>query len=598
MPCCKTIVWNKGCRRFCWLPGGVRQGLAQLQARWGEGAFSTPVAARESIQVFEQNLRSVFYGITESDWVSSGPMPWPGEAPWVFSTTSAASQLTAVLGGEFDVLVFNAWAGFHPDRFAMLCGVVRGGGCIVLITPEPEQWPNFPDPEYDRLIGLLDVERDASFHLNVFSPYLYRLVRQLRDEVAGGRVLCGDVPQYLPAHQATAHKKQTALSPTLTQHQVIVALVEQVERFAIGQFGAEYTDFQCNSFGLQCNSLPPLGMIQGARGRGKSQVLAWLIEAFLASSAVRTVHLLAPHAEAMATIRRFFQDRGVAPTYINTSSKINASSKWIVWENVQTALSRLPLHTSCSTDNEAWRDVLLVEEAATIPFPHLQKLAQFSGSLIVASTTQGYEGSGRILAVRLQEWAYAQARTVSVHTLIEPLRWGLNDPAETCVNRLLLLSDMENGDATERFAAIARSAVSSVRYTWHSSSNLMQAQHEDCLASLWSLLYGAHYRTRPSDLRALLDQPDVYVLMAHDGNHCVGAAWFVLEGPFSDRLQQEMCHNRRRPRGHILPQIWALRLGVRPALGWRHARCVRIAVAPSARQQGVGRGLLETAKTF
>lgn len=56
-------------------------------------------------------------------------------------TTVAPRQARRQLGGECDLLVFDARAGFDADAFGALSGAVVGGGALLLLTPPPGDWP-------------------------------------------------------------------------------------------------------------------------------------------------------------------------------------------------------------------------------------------------------------------------------------------------------------------------------------------------------------------------------------------------------------------------------------------------------------------------
>ncbi|MCD8512966.1 MAG: DUF1726 domain-containing protein [Nitrincola sp.] len=52
------------------------------------------------------------------------------------------------LGQDTERVIFNAFSGFNPNAFAQVCGTLRGGGELILLTPCRESWPVYADPEY------------------------------------------------------------------------------------------------------------------------------------------------------------------------------------------------------------------------------------------------------------------------------------------------------------------------------------------------------------------------------------------------------------------------------------------------------------------
>src|SRR5690606_31233726 len=86
-------------------------------------------------------------------------------------------------------------------------------------------------------------------------------------------------------------------------------------------------------------------------------------------------------------------------------------------------------------------DVLLVDEAAMLPLPLLQHIvrAHPSARIALASTTRGYEGTGRGFALRFLPWLRALGRPLTELTLTEPLRWAPDDPVERLIQDVLAL---------------------------------------------------------------------------------------------------------------------------------------------------------------
>jgi tRNA(Met) cytidine acetyltransferase len=83
-------------------------------------------------------------------------------------------------------------------------------------------------------------------------------------------------------------------------------------------------------------------------------------------------------------------------------------------------------------------DLLLVDEAAAIPTPMLERmLAQYS-RIVFSTTVHGYEGTGRGFAVRFQQVLDHQTPGWRALRLHQPIRWAAQDPLERFVFRALL----------------------------------------------------------------------------------------------------------------------------------------------------------------
>ncbi len=174
----------------------------------------------------------------------------------------------------------------------------------------------------------------------------------------------------------------------------------------------------------------------------------------------------------------------------------------------------------------------------------------------------------------MPQWRAAQLDT--------PVRWADDDPLEDLLNRSLLL-DAELADAP-----VAATYVEAVDIA-------ALARDERRLRAVFALLVNAHYQTRPSDLRQLLDNPDVALWVARAGDVVSGVLLGVAEGGMDAAMAAAVIAGERRPRGHLLPQSLAVHAGIGDCLTRRVLRVQRIAVHPHCRRQGIGLRLLDAA---
>ncbi|MFB9847754.1 tRNA(Met) cytidine acetyltransferase TmcA [Oceanisphaera arctica] len=224
-------------------------------------------------------------------------------------------------------------------------------------------------------------------------------------------------------------------------------------------------------------------------------------------------------------------------------------------------------------------DILLVDEAAAIPVPMLLTLARRYCCLF-ASTEHGYEGTGLGFQLKFQPALTALAPDWKKVHLDMPARWSPQDPLEPLVFRLLAL------DADP----ITPPREGELNIRWVSRKQL---QDDDrLLQQLFGLLTLAHYQTRPSDLRHLLDAPELSLAIAFRSDVPVAAALLTREGPLPPPLAQAIWRGQRRPRGHLLPQSLSFHGGIREACQFTYQRVMRILVHPHCQQQGIGSQLL------
>lgn len=229
-------------------------------------------------------------------------------------------------------------------------------------------------------------------------------------------------------------------------------------------------------------------------------------------------------------------------------------------------------------------DLLLVDEAAGIPLPLLLQLVERYNRLVMASTVHGYEGSGRGFELRLKSALDRLRPGWQHHRLQQPVRWAAGDPLEAFGFRTLLL-DAEPAPLPEPVPSPGSCLVRTL-----GQEELLR--QPGLLEQLFGLLVSAHYRTKPSDLRYLMDAPNLRLWVVQYREILLGALLVAEEGGLPGPLRESILAGARRPRGHLLPQLLATRCGVPEALGARCWRVVRIAVHPRLQRRGLGSRLL------
>ena len=224
-------------------------------------------------------------------------------------------------------------------------------------------------------------------------------------------------------------------------------------------------------------------------------------------------------------------------------------------------------------------DWLIIDEAAAIPAPLLQQMIASFPRVLLTTTVQGYEGTGRGFLLKF----CASLPSYHAFTLNTPARWAENDPLERLIDRIMLF------DEPDLEALPAGSVQFSVIDTLDWPRNARQ------LADMYRLLSGAHYRTSPLDWRRLLDAPGMHYLAATIEQRCAGALWLVEEGGLSSLLSQQVWAGFRRPRGNLVAQSLAAHGGSPLAATLRGLRVSRIAVHPSHQRQRLGSELMQQA---
>ncbi|OOZ40178.1 hypothetical protein BOW53_08740 [Solemya pervernicosa gill symbiont] len=469
-------------------------------------------------------------------WISSEPPAGVDALP--------AAKARKQLGRELDLLVFDAYSGFDPDAFGAVSGSVRAGGVLLLLIPSLAQWSAFEDPDKERIAVYPHRATDVSGRL------LQRLTTLVRES---GLPL---IEQDRPMHPFAV---ESVVAVTPPYHDEIYATADQQQAVeAVLHTGSGHRH-------------RPL-VITSDRGRGKSASLG-IAAAELLREKSRSIIVTAPRRAAVDALF----EHAAKLLGVDSAQGSRLEYRQGVIEFV--APDRL-LH------EQPKADLLLVDEAAAIPAPLLTQMVRHYSRTVFASTIHGYEGTGRGFAVRFQKVLDAEMPGWRQLRMQTPIRWSTGDPLERFVFRALLL-DASPVDGDQ----LATLSLDECHFETVERAALLTG--EPLLAELFGLLVLAHYRTTPTDLRNLLDGPNLSVELVRYRGHVVATALVAAEGGFDAELSQAVYEGRRRVRGHLIPQSLALHAGFVEAPQLRCARVMRIAVHPAVQGRGIGTALIE-----
>ncbi|VEB96002.1 tRNA(Met) cytidine acetyltransferase TmcA [Cedecea lapagei] len=225
-------------------------------------------------------------------------------------------------------------------------------------------------------------------------------------------------------------------------------------------------------------------------------------------------------------------------------------------------------------------DWLIVDEAAAIPAPLLRQLTERFPCVLLTTTVQGYEGTGRGFLLKF----CAALPSLRRFTLNTPIRWAQNDPLEQVVDRILLFDepDLESFPQGDPELQVVEQA------DWSRKPGQLQ--------QMYRLLSGAHYRTSPLDWRRMLDAPGQHFIAASTEGQCAGALWMVEEGGLDESLSRNVWAGFRRPRGNLVAQSLAAHGGSPLAATLRGLRISRIAVHPQRQREHIGASMIKQAQ--
>ena len=446
-----------------------------------------------------------------------------------------------LLGQGPGLVVVDLHGSTEVRALCAAAGAVRGGGLLVLLCPDLDHWPDAPDALRDRLAP------------PPFTPdqvgriMVQRLIDRLRQSAG---VAVAQVPPDNGVELISCKPDPPAEAATPSSVQVPDDAV-----FSVELYDACVTADQASALhALEAltDRVGPVAVVLAAdRGRGKSSALG--LAAHGLQSAELTVALTGPGPGAVGEVIARVEELGGRPLHFVDPHEVPRA------------------------------DVLLVDEAAALSVPLLQRLSRAAPAVAFATTVHGYEGTGQGFAVRFREHLEARPGHLVEAAMAEPIRWAPGDPVETWSRHVFLL-DADPGPAPD---------TSDVREV--GSDELIH--NETLLSHIFGLLVHAHYRTTPEDLVRLLDGPNIRVLAAMQRDEVAGVMLLAEEGGLDMETCAGLYEGRFRVRGNMLPETLTCHLAEEEAgelLAWR---VLRLAVHPDLRRQGVGSRLVEEALT-
>lgn len=296
-------------------------------------------------------------------------------------------------------------------------------------------------------------------------------------------------------------------------------------------------------------------VITGPRGSGKSALLGRLQSVLTASG--HTCLITGPRKSSCSSLLQF----------------ADTSARFV---NVEYAA----LHAPCT---------VFVDEAASLPIDRLRQLVQQHAHIVMATTIEGYEATGRafeILALKeLPTWQTELPSHVLHLRTQHPMRWQATDPLDQTLREAFLLPRHEFAVCT------AANAFSLNDMIIKPVSREELAEKPELARALVDLLNATHYQ---SSLAATDDvlSGRLGVLVATVQCDVVGAVTLMREASVPSALRQDVIAGKRRLRDRLLPQLLARCANDEAALTEAYLRVVRIAVHPSLQRRGIGRALV------
>lgn len=380
--------------------------------------------------------------------------------------------------------------------------------------------------------------------------------------------------------------------------------------------------------------------LTAGRGRGKSAALGVAIAAAIAHG-YSNVFITSPSPENLKTLFEFVFKGFDALGYLD---HVDYTILQSTNPDFNKAIVRVNIHRNHRQTIQyiqpqdahvlGQAELLVIDEAAAIPLPLVRKLM---GPYLVfmASTINGYEGTGRSLSLKLIQQLREQARgglktddtdvadrttgkssskntdkglggrSLREITLAEPIRYAPGDSVEKWLNKVLCL------DAT-----LPKSRMNTQGCPHPSQCQLLQVNRdtlfsfhpvsEKFLQQMMALYVASHYKNTPNDLQLMSDAPahQLYVLVPPIDEEatklpeplCV--IQVALEGRISKQSVLNSLSRGQRAGGDLIPWLVSQQYQDEDFAGLSGARVVRIATNPEYVGMGYGTRALELLVDF
>ncbi|KAL8643498.1 MAG: hypothetical protein Q9226_008331, partial [Calogaya cf. arnoldii] len=544
-----------------------------------------------------------------------------------------------ILGNTFGMCILQDFEAITPNLLARTIETVEGGGLVLLLLKGMTSLKQLYTLSMD-----IHSRYRTEAHDDVVARFNERFVLSLGscdaclfldDEmnvlpISGGKSV-RPLPPPDPDDEgkSKASKELDGIKEGLVDSQPVGSLIQLAK--TVDQATALLTFVDA----IAEKTLRSTVTLTAARGRGKSAALGVAIAAAVAHG-YSNIFITSPSPENLKTLFEFifkgfdalnYQDHLDYNIIQSTNPDFN---KAIVRVNVHRQ-HRQTIQYIRPQDSYTLgqAELLVIDEAAAIPLPLVRKLI---GPYLVfmASTINGYEGTGRSLSLKLIQQLRDQSRSVSKvngkHdseaatnggvsitggrtlreiTLSEPIRYAQGDSVERWLNKVLCL------DATlptSKMTALGCPHPSKCELL-HVNRDTLFSFHpvsEKFLQQMIALYVASHYKNSPNDLQLMSDAPahQLYVLVPPIDDEsprlpeplCV--IQVALEGQISKKSVLSSLSRGQRAGGDLIPWLVSQQFQDEEFAGLSGARIVRIATNPEYIHMGYGTQALRLLTDF
>ncbi|PLN78094.1 putative nucleolar ATPase Kre33 [Aspergillus taichungensis] len=546
-----------------------------------------------------------------------------------------------ILGNTYGMCILQDFEAMTPNLLARTVETVEGGGMVLLLLKSMNSLKQLYTLSMD-----IHSRYRTEAHDDVVARFNERFILSLGscesclvldDEmnvlpISGGKnVKPLPPPESVDTTSTPSQKELKTIKESLAETQPIGSLVNLARTVDQAKALLTFVD------SITEKTLRNTVALTAARGRGKSAALGVAIAAAVAHG-YSNIFITSPSPENLKTLFEFIFKGFDALGYLDhvdytiLQSTNPDFNKAVVRVNIHRQHRQTIQYIQPQDAHVLGQaELLVIDEAAAIPLPLVRKLM---GPYLVfmASTINGYEGTGRSLSLKLIQQLREQSRgglktngqeeidvadratgkaskssekslggrSLKEITLSEPIRYAPGDHVEKWLNRVLCL------DAT-----LPKSKINTQGCPHPSKCQLLQVNRdtlfsfhpvsEKFLQQMMALYVASHYKNTPNDLQLMSDAPahQLFVLVppideaATKLPEPLCVIQVALEGRISKQSVLNALSRGQRAGGDLIPWLVSQQYQDEDFAGLSGARIVRIATNPEYMNMGYGSRALE-----
>ncbi|KAK7063629.1 RNA cytidine acetyltransferase [Favolaschia claudopus] len=551
-----------------------------------------------------------------------------------------------ILGNTYGMCVLQDFEAITPNLLARTIETVEGGGLIVLLlktmtslkqlyTMTMDVHARYRTASHDSVVARFN-ERfilslgscdDCLFlddELNVLPISRGKDITPLEDD---------DVPKTPPDQAQLEELRQSladttpagpllTLAKTLDQAQALLTFIEAISE----------------------KTLSSTVTLTAARGRGKSAALGLAIASALAHG-YSNIFVTSPSPENLKTLFEFIfkgmdvlgyeehLDYDIMQSVDTEGGAKGAIVRVDIFKNHRQTIQYIQPQDAHVLGQA---ELVIIDEAAAIPLPLVRNL--FGPYLVfMASTINGYEGTGRSLSLKLIQQlrestrpslskppagtakdednkssapskkhakSAPKARTLRELKLTTPIRYGVGDKIEKWLYNVLCLNATTSSSSGHR--GTPHPSTCTLFYVNRDTLFSYHPASEVFLQRMMALYVASHYKNQPNDLQMLSDAPahHLFVLLPpiKDDEEVLPEPLVVLqvalEGGLSKEVVADASGRGRGAVGDMIPWVISGQFLESGFAALNGGRIVRVACDPDYAGMGYGSRALEALNAF